>query len=173
MKEYPYDRTKSIEELSGYYCFAPDFESNVVLRSHALRRKPLADLEPEDVRMGLIQQVGVSYLVPIAIDMVEQDPYVDVKNFPGEVTVALLAIPFEYWRSNEENRIRMQRVYERVEETKDTQDEFFLEDTLPLIREAHARFRGDLPSREWLRPLEIERERELWPNTSSQKQVGP
>ncbi len=162
-----HDRSKSIEELSGYYWFAPDFHSNVVLKSHALRRKPLAELSLEDIRMGVMQQVGVSYLVPVALEAVEKDPFVESLNFEAEIALTLLNIPFEYWQAHPELRTRMQRVYERIEETKDTQDDYWLKHILPEIRKAHAMFRGELPSKEWLRPLEIERERDGWGSASS------
>ena len=169
MTETSHNRRQSIEDLSGYYWLAPETDSNVVLKSHGMRRKPLAELSLEDIRMGVIQQVGVSYLVPVALEVVERDPYAESLNFGAEITIALLDIPVEFWLTHEKLRDRLQRVYERIEETKDSQDEFWIEDILPLVRESHARFRGELPSREWLRPLEIERERESWPNNSRQK----
>ncbi len=166
MNETGIDRSKSIEELSGYYWFAPEFESNVVLKSHAMRRKPLAELTRDDIRMGVMQQIGVSYLVPVALEVVERDPYAESQAFPAEITVALLNVPTEFWIAHEDLRNRLQRVYERVEATKDDQHEAWIEIILPVVREAYARFRGELPSEEWLRPLEIERERELWSDTS-------
>ena len=162
MTDSPHDRSKSIEQLSGYYWLAPDFESNVVLKSHAMRRKPLAELSLEDIRMGVMQQVGVSYLVPLALEVVEKDPYAESLNFPAEIAEVLFNIPFEYWCAHKKLQDRLQRVFERIEETKDTQDDYWLEHILPDIRKAHARFRGELPSKDWLRPLEIEREREGW-----------
>ena len=161
------DRSKSIEELTGYYWCAPEFESNVVLKSHAMRRKPLAELTLDDIRTGVMQQIVVSYLVPLALEVVEKDPYAESQAFPAEVTVALLNIPIEFWIAHKDLRNRLQCVYERVEATKDDQDEAWIEVILPVVREAYARFRGELPSEEWLRPLETEREKESWPDASS------
>ena len=70
----PIDESKSIEELKGFCWLDPDFGSAVVLKSYALRRKPLADLSCEDLRVSLIQQIGLDYTVPLAINLVENDP---------------------------------------------------------------------------------------------------
>ena len=157
-----FDQSKSIEELSEYCWFAPEYESNIVVTSHALRRKKLADLSLEDIRMGLFQQVGVTYLVPMALEIVEQDPFAESFNFPAEIVLALLLIPHDYWQAHLDVGDRLHDVFKRVEQGEHTQGDYWLSDILPRIEEAHARFRGERPSKEWLRPLEVERERELW-----------
>ena len=157
-----FDQNRSIEELSEYCWLAPEFESNVIMKSHALRRKKLADLTFEDIRMGLSQHVGVTYLVPIALKVVEDDPFAESLNFPAEITLNLLRIPHDYWLSHRSFADRLEQVYERVRQGRDTQDDYWRSDILPLIEDAYARFRGERPSEEWLRPLEVERERELW-----------
>ena len=157
-----FDRNKSIEELSGYCRFAPEFESNVIIKNHAMRRKKLADLTLEDIRMGASQHVGVTHLVPIALKVVEDDPFAESLNFPAEIILKLLLVPHDYWLSHPRFGYRLEQVYERVRQGRDTQDDYWRSDIFPLIEDAHAKFRGEHPSREWLRPLEAERERELW-----------
>ncbi len=161
MNGHPVDRTKSIEELSGYCWLESDFGSHVVMTSHAMRRKPLDELSLEDIRMGTMQHIGPTYLIPVAIEAVENDPMAESFNFPAEITLQLL-LPHEYWVWHPTLGDRLQRVYERVEEAADTQNDYWRTSILETIRKAHASFRGDLPSGEWLRPLEIEREREIW-----------
>lgn len=112
--------------------------------------------------MGLSQDVGVTYLVPIALKVVEDDPFAESLNFAAEITLKLLLVPYDYWLSHSSFGDRLEQVYERVRQGKDTQDDYRRIDIFQLIEDAHAKFRGERPSKEWLRPLEVERERELW-----------
>jgi hypothetical protein len=160
--EHPIDRTKSIQELTGDFWPDPGIESYVIRTSHAVRRKPLDSLSLEDIRMGVMQQVGLTYLVPIAIEAVEQDPFAESMHFEAEITLKLLQIPYEYWKRHPALRDRLERVYEHVEEGRFAMDESWHDSILPDIRKAHAQFRGDLPSNEWLARADIDRERELW-----------
>ena len=50
------DKSKSIEQLENSYWLPPVFDSNVILRAHAVRRKPLADFSLADFSVALIQQ---------------------------------------------------------------------------------------------------------------------
>ena len=65
------DTTKTLEELEGNSWGEPDFASHVVVRCHELRRVPLGDLTPEDLRLLIGQDVGLEYLIPLALDLLE------------------------------------------------------------------------------------------------------
>jgi hypothetical protein len=60
------DRQKSLEELEGYTLGEPESESGLVLRCHALWKKPLAEFTPGDLCILIGQGDSLRYLVPMA-----------------------------------------------------------------------------------------------------------
>ena len=116
------DKGKSIEELEGYCWLAPDFRSTVVLKTYALRRKPLAELTLDNFRTS---------------------PFADGLYYPGVIVLALLEIPRDFWVSHDELRKRLERVYDRMSQLGDSQDDFWRANILLDLKEAYARFRGD------------------------------
>ena len=162
MENLALDTNKSIEQLEGVCWLPPVFASNVILRAHAVRRKPLAQFTLPDISVALIQQVGVSYVIPMAIDVVEQDPFAASRFYEGDLLCALLQIPNDYWAAHEQLRDRVGRVYERAESDERAQHHLWSPSCVSWIREAHARFRGELPPEPWLRPVEHQQEREAW-----------
>lgn len=113
------DTTRSIEQLEGVYWPEPDEErkSNVVLKSNALRKKPLSELTIEDVRTALIQQVGIIYTVPIAINLLKHNPMVESLNFEGEILGALLDVPISFWLKRPCLVEEVNKLYKQFEET--------------------------------------------------------
>jgi CDI immunity proteins len=65
--ELTFDRKKSLEELEGAVSGEPDYDSYLVSTIHRLRRKPLNEFSVEDLRIMIGQQIGLRYLVPLAI----------------------------------------------------------------------------------------------------------
>lgn len=89
---------KSIETLEGSVWGSPDYESYVVTRTHALRTKPLEELTNEELRLALSQQVGLPWVLSLALVRLSQDLAVSGDFYPGDVLVAALKLPFETWQ---------------------------------------------------------------------------
>lgn len=51
------DLTRTIEELKGVYWDKPDFESSLAVKVHRLRKKPVCELNSEDLRLLIGQQI--------------------------------------------------------------------------------------------------------------------
>ncbi|WP_201830510.1 contact-dependent growth inhibition system immunity protein [Microvirga zambiensis] len=92
-----FDRSKSLEELEGVYWLRPDFDSYVVRTTHALRRKPLKALTVEEVRLGIGQEIGLPYLVPIALEWLKRDPGISGDSYEGDLFQAVLHVPKSFW----------------------------------------------------------------------------
>jgi len=62
----------SLEDVEGDAWGPPPADATrLVAAVHQVRRKPLADLEPEDLRLLLGQQVGVEILLPRVLRLLE------------------------------------------------------------------------------------------------------
>jgi hypothetical protein len=92
----------------------PTYDSYLVRTVHALRRKPIADFEIEDLRIMIGQSVGLSHLIPLALPKLESDPFVAGHFYPGDLLGVVMAIDAEYWRNHSSEATRMGRVVDRA-----------------------------------------------------------
>ena len=89
----PKNNHLSLEQLEKDIWPAPDFPSHLVTRCHALQKKPLCDLEVEDLRMLIGQAIGLDFLLPAALAILEKDPLAEGDFFAGDLLIALVRNP--------------------------------------------------------------------------------
>ena len=94
---------------------APGDESYLVRTVHRLRRKPLGQFTVEDLRILLGQNVGVEYVLPRALDRLEQDPFAEGDYYPGDLLVAVMTLPAETWSKHPRWADLLQQIVSRVE----------------------------------------------------------
>ena len=51
----------------------------------------------ENLRIMLGQDIGSRYLVPIALEHLEADPFVAGDFYPGDLLCSVLSLPREFW----------------------------------------------------------------------------
>jgi hypothetical protein len=94
------DFSRSIQDLEQDDWGSPNpDDTEMVQRCHALRRKPLARLTPEEVGLAVRQQVGIPHILELAVRYVRDDPLFEGGNYPGDVLSALIRTPSENWAS--------------------------------------------------------------------------
>ena len=91
MADLDIDMTRTLEELERSNWGEPTFDSYLVTTCHALRRKPLADFGTEDLRIMIGQNIGVSFLLPLAVRVLQADPLASGDCYHGDLLVAVLA----------------------------------------------------------------------------------
>ena len=96
------DRDQSLEQLEAVAWDKPSFESSLVLRCHDLRRKPLRDLAVDDLRLLIGQKIGLEFLVPLALEHLQQDPLVAGSLFRGDLLAAVLRIEEGFWNEHDD-----------------------------------------------------------------------
>ena len=62
-----FDRSRSLQQLDGQDRGEPTFRSHLVRECRRLRRVPLRDFTAEDLRSAIGQNVGLEYLVLLAL----------------------------------------------------------------------------------------------------------
>ncbi len=108
------DGRRSLQELEQWDWGEPTYDSGLVIKVHRLRRKPLAEFANEDLRLLIGQQVGLRYLVPLAVETLEQDPLAQGDLYPGGLLQAVARIDWEFWSYHLDSFHRMRAVIERV-----------------------------------------------------------
>jgi hypothetical protein len=79
----------SIESLEGVSWPEPEFRSGLVLTTHALRKKPLDELTPNDLRVAFNEDVGTKFVKARAIEVLTENP-VAGDLFDGDLIRAVI-----------------------------------------------------------------------------------
>ncbi len=94
------DLSKSIEELENKVLGKPDFDSHLVVECYRLCKVPLSELTVENLRMLIGQQIGLIYLVPLALEILVKDPFVEGDFYKGDLLKNVSELPSEFWVNN-------------------------------------------------------------------------
>ncbi|MGW0578108.1 contact-dependent growth inhibition system immunity protein [Streptomyces sp. NPDC002920] len=93
------DRDRSLEELERDRWSTPSAEaSRLVATVHALRRRPIGELTVEDMRLLIGQDVGLAYLLPLALEVLRDDPMAEGDMYEGDLLSAVLTRSPAVWK---------------------------------------------------------------------------
>ena len=109
-----FERSKSLQELDGQDWGEPTFDSHLVTECHRLRRVPLRDFTVEDLRITIGQQIGLDYLIPLALERLEDDPFAEGAYYPCDLLVSVLRAEVRFWRIHPELRESLIAITERA-----------------------------------------------------------
>ena len=82
--------SKTLESLEKDYWGEPEYNSHLVTTCHRLRKKPLKDFETEDLRIMIGQNIGLKYLMPLALDKIDKNIQTDGDLYDGDLLQAVL-----------------------------------------------------------------------------------
>lgn len=92
----------TLEDLDGERWGAPTFPSHLVTECHRLRKVPLREFTVENLRIMIEQGLGLPYLLPLALEKLEENPFVQGDFFPGDLLLAVLRVKSEFWQAHSE-----------------------------------------------------------------------
>lgn len=93
-------RQKTLENLEKDFWGEPSYHSHLVIRCHELRKLPLENFTTEDLRMMIGQQIGLNYLIPLALEVLTVDLFAEGDFFEGDLLKNVLAIDTDFWNNN-------------------------------------------------------------------------
>lgn len=93
-------KAKSLQQLEQRVWDEPSFDSYLVKTCHRLWQKPLADFTTEDLRMMIGQAIGLRWLVPLALEKLAADPFIEGDFFPGDLLFAVLRVEDTFWANH-------------------------------------------------------------------------
>ncbi|MGV9313610.1 contact-dependent growth inhibition system immunity protein [Streptomyces sp. NPDC003691] len=95
----PVNRDRSLEDLERDRWPDPSgTETRLMATVRELRRKPLAALTVEDLRLLIGQDLGLAHLLPMAVDVLRTDPLAEGDLYEGDLLAAVLTRSAEVWR---------------------------------------------------------------------------
>ena len=98
-KYFHFDRYKTLNELEGEWG-EPNFGSHLVTTCHELRKKPISSFTVEDLRIMIGQDIGLDYLIPLALETLEDNIFSEGNFYCGDLLNVVLSADKEFWKSN-------------------------------------------------------------------------
>ncbi len=92
---------KSLDELDGVWGDADVSDTYLVKNCHTLHRKQLSSLTREEIRLCLSQKIGVRWILPLAINILLQEPLACGDMYEGDILSNALRLPQQEWERNE------------------------------------------------------------------------
>jgi hypothetical protein len=110
------DRFKTLDELDGDILGDPSYSSHLVTECHRLRKVPLHQFTAENLRIMIGQDIGLPYLVPIALEMLERDPWTSGDFFKGDLLLSVLRVDADFWRAHSDLPDSLQSIFCELEQ---------------------------------------------------------
>ncbi|MEU4091639.1 contact-dependent growth inhibition system immunity protein [Streptomyces sp. NPDC026673] len=94
----PLDRDRSLEELARDRWPAPSADATrLITTAHALRHRPIGELTVEDMRLLIGQDIGLPYLLPLAVEVLRENPMAEGHMYEGDLLSAVLTRSPSLW----------------------------------------------------------------------------
>jgi hypothetical protein len=134
--------TKSLKQLEAIpdpTTGGEDWPSALVSTCKRLYEKPLQDFTIEDLRIMIGQEIGLEFLVPIALERLADNPFQQGDYYPGDLLMNLLRLPAGFWHKHPDLRWELAAIVQGTAST--------IETLLPEIKRFHDTF---LPPRRYM-----------------------
>jgi hypothetical protein len=91
---------QTLTQLEGEDWGEPTYPSYVVTNSHRLRYKPLQEFTAGDLRFMLGQQNSLPILMPMALDVLDADPFAGGDTYEGALLNMAVRVNPQFWRDH-------------------------------------------------------------------------
>jgi hypothetical protein len=96
-------KVKTLEILEKDVWEHSDSNYSLISKIYELRKIPLENLTIENLRIIISQEVGLNYLVPLAIEILREDLWVEGDYYEGDLLQSVLKIKVDFWTKNKEH----------------------------------------------------------------------
>ncbi|HEY7686125.1 MAG TPA: contact-dependent growth inhibition system immunity protein [Gemmatimonadales bacterium] len=107
-------RDKTLLELEGEKASVSIVDSYLVKTVRRLRELPIRDYRVEDLRLMIGQGLGLPYLVPIALEVLEANPFAKGDYYPGDLLKMVASVPLAFWSDHPSYRRRAAHIVRRA-----------------------------------------------------------
>lgn len=124
-KYFHFDRNKTLEELDGEDWGFPAYNSHLVTTCHDLRSKPVGNFSVEDLRIMIGQKLSLEYLIPLALEILEDNIYPDEELYPSVLLNTVLNVGRDFWISNPDYKNDLETIIvKNIEDLESKLDSF-------------------------------------------------
>jgi len=124
--------TKSLSNLYGDKPLdRPEYDSHLARECHRLWNEPINKLSVENLRMLIGQNIGLEYLVPKALDILESNPFSQGHMYKGDLILSVARVESSFWSNNTDLNNRLVELRIDLNEILET----LTEEIMPLLKE--------------------------------------
>ncbi len=105
-------KNKTLEQLEGKHWPITAFESHLTKTAYELRQKTLGVFEVEDLRIMIGQHIGLPFLIPMALDVLQENFLAEGHFYPGGLLLAVLRSDPTYWKQEPSRWTQMKMLFE-------------------------------------------------------------
>jgi hypothetical protein len=96
------DSKQSLKQILGALEKDMNDSSALAKTCIALYEKPLKDFTVENLRVMIGQNIGLEYLIPLAVELLEKNPFVEGDFYPGDLLSAVMQVEPGFWRTHQD-----------------------------------------------------------------------
>lgn len=115
---------RTLNELENYPN-TPHYESNLAKRCLELRNKKLKFFSAGDLRIMIGQKESLEYLIPMALEVLAENPFIDSELYYGDLLQQVLSVHKDFWDKNQDLYYELDEIIINVKT--------FIGDFLPII----------------------------------------
>jgi GTP cyclohydrolase II len=93
-------KNKSLQNLERIKFASTKVGSNLIMQVYSLYQKPLNDFSIEDLRLMIGQEMGLEYLVPLAIEVLAKNIFAEGDLYEGDLLQSVLSIQALFWQNH-------------------------------------------------------------------------
>lgn len=93
---------RSLNDLLGWKPMEPPYPTSLVERCAKACATGLEDLDTEQIRLLVGQGIGLEHVLPLAFEILGENPLIEVTFYPGDLLKACLKVDPEFWAANED-----------------------------------------------------------------------
>ena len=122
-------KQRTLEDLENDVWEESIHTTGLILTCVKLRQKPLNSFGTEDLRVMIGQNIGLKYLIPLAIEILQKDILAEGNYYEGDLLINVLRSDKIYWQETSKNWVLVCNLFKQ---NSSRLKEF---DTLDEIRE--------------------------------------
>lgn len=90
-------KERSIEQIENCYWGEPNFSSSLVINCYKARKKPIGELDNNDLRLLISQDLSKDIIIPIALSRLTKNPLLCASFFEGDLLCTVCKIDRGFW----------------------------------------------------------------------------
>jgi hypothetical protein len=80
---------------------------HLIVTCYQLRKKPIEDFTTEDLRIMIGQNIGLQFLMPKAVTVLEDNPLAEGDLYPGDLLTSVTAVEASFFDRSPDIRVRV------------------------------------------------------------------
>ncbi len=135
-----FNPSNSLQDLDGQEWPVPTWDSHLVQECHRLRQVPLRDFTIENLRITIGQNIGLEYLIPLAIDKLRENPLAKGDHYPCDLLCDVLTADAGFWRNHPGLHEQLIPITERALSLASADEEICREVVIEAVSTAYKKF---------------------------------